>query len=42
MRVEGPPAHIVIAFSYLPIIIYALTLAPVCWIYAAKVWSLET
>jgi hypothetical protein len=42
MRVEGPPAHTVIAFSYLLIIIYALTLAPVCWIYAAEVWSLET
>lgn len=42
MRVEGAPAHTVIAFSYLLIIIYALTLAPICWVYAAEVWSLET
>lgn len=42
IRLTGAPAHTVIAFSYLLIIIYALTLAPVCWIYAAEVWSLET
>ena len=42
MTVSGSPAYTVIAFSYLLIIIYALTLAPVCWIYAAEVWSLET
>lgn len=42
IRVTGAPAHTVIAFSYLLIIIYALTLAPICWIYAAEVWSLET
>lgn len=42
MRVTGAPAHTVIAFSYLLIIIYALTLAPICWVYAAEVWSLET
>ncbi|KAM3424810.1 hypothetical protein BST61_g6791 [Cercospora zeina] len=42
IRVTGPKAHTVIAFCYLLIIIYALTLAPVCWIYAAEVWSLET
>jgi MFS family permease len=42
MRVTGPPAHTVIAFSYLLIIFYALTLAPICWVYAAEVWSLET
>lgn len=42
MKVTGPPAHTVIAFSYLLIIIYALTLAPICWVYAAEVWSLET
>jgi MFS family permease len=40
--VTGPPSHTVIAFSYLLIIIYALTLAPVAWIYAAEVWSLGT
>src|SRR5690242_9981465 len=33
MRVTGSPAYTVIAFSYMLIIIYALTLAPVCWIY---------
>jgi len=38
----GSPAYAVIAFSYMLIIVYALTLAPVCWIYAAEVWSLET
>ena len=42
IKVVGSPAHTVIAFSYLLIIIYALTLAPVAWIYAAEVWSLET
>ena len=42
IKVTGPPANTVIAFSYLLIIIYALTLAPVAWIYAAEVWSLET
>lgn len=38
----GSPAYAVIAFSYMLIIVYAMTLAPVCWIYAAEVWSLET
>lgn len=42
IRVTGPPAYTVIAFSYLLVIVYALTLAPICWIYAAEVWSLET
>ncbi|KAF2198329.1 general substrate transporter [Delitschia confertaspora ATCC 74209] len=42
MRVTGAPAHTVIAFCYLLIILYALTLAPICWVYAAEVWSLET
>ncbi|KAJ5103858.1 sugar transporter [Penicillium argentinense] len=42
IRVKGPKAHTVIAFCYLLIIIYALTLAPVAWVYAAEVWSLET
>lgn len=42
IRVTGPKAHTVIAFSYLLIIVYALTLAPVAWVYAAEVWSLET
>lgn len=38
----GAPAHTVIIFSYFLIVVYALTLAPVCWIYAAEVWSLGT
>lgn len=42
IRVTGAKAHTVIAFSYLLIICYALTLAPVAWVYAAEVWSLET
>ncbi|KAK4504288.1 hypothetical protein PRZ48_005204 [Zasmidium cellare] len=42
IRVTGSPAYTVIAFCYLLIIIYALTLAPVCWVYAAEIWSLET
>jgi hypothetical protein len=42
MLVRGAPANTVIAFSYLLIILYALTLAPICWVYAAEVWSLET
>ncbi|KAI0863621.1 general substrate transporter [Xylaria cubensis] len=41
-KVSGPASNTVIAFSYLLIIIYALTLAPVAWIYAAEVWSLGT
>ena len=42
IRVTGSPSYTVIAFSYLMIIVYALTLAPVAWVYAAEVWSLET
>jgi hypothetical protein len=39
---SGAPANTVITFSFILIVIYALTLAPVCWIYAAEVWSLGT
>ena len=42
VQVTGGPAHTIIAFAYLLIIIYALSLAPVAWVYAAEVWSLET
>jgi MFS family permease len=42
IRVTGSLSSTVIAFCYLLIIIYALTLAPVAWIYAAEIWSLET
>src|ERR1700761_5268684 len=38
----GAAANAVIAFSFLLIIVYALTLAPVAWVYAAEVWSLGT
>jgi hypothetical protein len=40
-QVRGPKSHTVIAFSYLLLIVYALTLAPVAWVYAVEVWSLE-
>ncbi|KAK8135173.1 general substrate transporter, partial [Apiospora sp. TS-2023a] len=39
---SGHAANTVITFSYLLIVVYALTLAPGCWIYAAEVWSLGT
>lgn len=39
---SGSPANAVIVFSYFLIVVYALTLAPICWIYAAEVWSLGT
>lgn len=44
VSVANNPAasHTVIAFSYLLIIVYALTLAPIAWVYASEVWSLET
>ncbi|KAE8141900.1 hypothetical protein BDV38DRAFT_278684 [Aspergillus pseudotamarii] len=42
IRVTGSPSHAAIAFLYLLIIIYALPLVPVCWVYAAEVWLLET
>jgi hypothetical protein len=42
-RVTGLRSHAIIAFSYrLLIVFYALTLDPVCWGYAAEVWSLKT
>jgi len=37
VQVSGSPAYTVIAFSYLLIIVYALTLAPIAWVYAAEV-----
>ncbi|KAK6000230.1 hypothetical protein QM012_003862 [Aureobasidium pullulans] len=42
IRVAGSAGNTVIAFCYLLILLYSMTLAPVCWIYAAEVWSLET
>ncbi|RKU40200.1 hypothetical protein DL546_000898 [Coniochaeta pulveracea] len=39
---SGAPANTVIVFSYLLIVVYSLTLAPGCWIYAAEIWSLGT
>ncbi|KAK5086777.1 hypothetical protein LTS08_007190 [Lithohypha guttulata] len=38
----GAKANTIISFCYLLIFVYALTFAPICWIYAAEVWSLET
>ncbi|KAI9716402.1 MAG: hypothetical protein M1828_000344 [Chrysothrix sp. TS-e1954] len=42
IRVTGPPSIAVIVFSYLMVAAYATTLAPVAWVYASEVWSLET
>lgn len=42
VQVTGSPAFTVIAFCYILVLVYALTLAPVAWVYAAEVWSLET
>lgn len=42
VQVSGSPAYTVIAFSYILVLMYALTLAPIAWVYAAEVWSLET
>ncbi|TVY17485.1 High-affinity glucose transporter [Lachnellula arida] len=42
VQVTGSPAYTVIAFCYLLVLAYSLTLAPIAWVYAAEVWSLET
>lgn len=42
ISISGAGSHVVIAFSYMLVAIYATTLAPVAWVYAAEVWSLET
>jgi MFS family permease len=42
IRVTGSPAYCVIAFVYLLVLVYSLTLAPIAWVYAAEIWSLET
>ena len=42
IQVTGSPAYTVIAFCYLLVLAYSLTLAPIAWVYAAEVWSLET
>ncbi|CAD6593675.1 MAG: hypothetical protein ASARMPRED_007806 [Alectoria sarmentosa] len=42
VQVKGPPANTVIAFCYLLVLTYSITLAPIAWVYAAEVWSLET
>jgi len=39
IELTGAKANAVIAFCYILIVIYAMTLAPVAWIYAAEVWS---
>jgi hypothetical protein len=38
----GAAANAAITFSFLLIVVYALTLAPVAWVYASEVWSLGT
>ncbi|TVY82739.1 High-affinity glucose transporter [Lachnellula suecica] len=42
VQVSGSPAYTVIAFCYILVLAYSLTLAPIAWVYAAEVWSLET
>ncbi|KAI8909275.1 sugar transporter [Powellomyces hirtus] len=42
LTVSGASSGIIIGFCYLLVAIYATTLAPVAWVYAAEVWSLET
>lgn len=42
IKVTGAPSIVVITFSYLMVAAYATTLAPVAWVYASEVWSLET
>lgn len=42
IQVTGSPAYTVIAFCYILVLIYSLTLAPIAWVYAAEVWPLET
>ena len=42
IKVTGGPAYTIIAFVYILVLIYALTLAPIAWVYAAEIWSLET
>jgi sugar porter (SP) family MFS transporter len=42
VTVTGAASHTVIAFSYIGMLLYGLTLAPVPWVYCAEVWSLET
>jgi hypothetical protein len=41
-QVEGAPAYSIIGFCYILILICALILAPVTWVYAVEAWSLET
>ncbi|KAH8883789.1 hypothetical protein GQ53DRAFT_771341 [Thozetella sp. PMI_491] len=40
--ITSPPVNTVIAFSFILIAVYGPTLCPMCWIYAAEVWSLGT
>ncbi|QSZ33651.1 hypothetical protein DSL72_005219 [Monilinia vaccinii-corymbosi] len=42
IQVSGSPAYAVIAFCYILVLLYSLTLAPIAWVYAAEIWSLET
>ncbi|KAK1456137.1 sugar transporter [Colletotrichum melonis] len=40
VKVVRRPSHVIIAFSYLLIMVYYFTLAPVTWAFSAEVWSL--
>ena len=42
VSVTGASSYAVIVFSYVLVLAYSLTLAPIAWVYAAEVWSLET
>ncbi|KAJ5737205.1 sugar transporter protein [Penicillium malachiteum] len=42
IKVTGAPSYVVIVFSYVLVLAYSLTLAPIAWVYVAEVWSLET
>ncbi|KAJ5114151.1 sugar transporter [Penicillium angulare] len=42
VEVTGIPSRVMIAFSYLLIVVYYFTVAPTTWVYSAEVWSLGT
>ena len=42
VKVIGTPSRVIIAFSYILIAVYYLSLAPVTWVFCAEVWSLGT
>lgn len=42
VQVSGSPAYTAIAFYYILVLLYSITLAPIAWLHATEVWSLET